>query len=417
MFERDNWQEIFATIKKNKLRTTLTMFGVFWGILMLVIMLGSGNGLRNGILRDFEGSATNSFYLWTQVTTKPYKGMKPGRQFNYNNSDSKVLDRMPDFEIVSPQIQLGRHNGQSNVMRGLKTGLFEVMGQYPNIAKIENVPVKTGRFLNELDIREKRKVCVIGLRVAEMLFKPGEEIVGQYIRISGVFFKVIGVSSPVGSGQAFRESANRVRIPFSTFQQAFNCGDLVGWYAVLSRKGLSAAVTEQTAISVLKERHKVSPDDQQAIGHWNTATEYNKITGLFNGIELLVWIVGTGTLFAGVIGVSNIMLIVVKERTKEIGVKRALGATPLKVIFQIILEALFLTSIAGFMGLSVGMGIISLLNKAIPVEESSMFVHPSVDITVVLNALAILIGSGAIAGFIPARKAVSILPVEALRTE
>ncbi len=417
MFERDNWQEIFATIKKNKLRTTLTMFGVFWGILMLVIMLGSGNGLRNGILRDFEGSATNSFYLWTQVTTKPYKGMKPGRQFNYNNSDSKVLARMPDFEIVSPQIQLGRHNGQSNVMRGLKTGLFEVMGQYPNIAKIENVPVKMGRFLNELDVREKRKVCVIGLRVAETLFKPGEEIIGQYVRINGVFFKVIGVSNPVGSGQAFRESANRVRIPFSTFQQAFNCGDLVGWYAVLSHKDLSAAVTEQTAINVLKERHKVSPDDQQAIGHWNTATEYGKITGLFNGIELLVWIVGTGTLFAGVIGVSNIMLIVVKERTKEIGVKRALGATPLKVVFQIILEALFLTSIAGFMGLSVGMGIISLLNKAIPVEENSMFVHPSVDIMVVLNALGILIGSGAIAGFIPARKAVSILPVEALRTE
>lgn len=417
MFERDNWQEIFATIRKNKLRTTLTMFGVFWGILMLVIMLGAGNGLSNGILRQFEGTATNSFYLWTQITTKPYKGMKTGRHFNYNNNDTRVLLQKSDFEVVSPQNQLGAYNGVNNVVRGLKTGAYEILGQYPNVSQIENISMKSGRFINELDIREKRKVCIISLRVHQMLFAPGEDPIGQYIRINGVFFKVVGLTNPVGSGQAYRESSSRIRIPFTTFQQAFNFGDIVGWYAILSKKDLSAADAEQTAIDIVKDRHKVAPDDQQAIGHWNTATEYNKIMGLFNGIELLVWVVGIGTLLAGVIGVSNIMLIVVRERTREIGVKRALGATPFKVIFQIILEALFLTSVAGFLGMVTGLGIISLLDKMMPVEENSMFVHPSVNVMVVINALAILIASGALAGFIPARKAVAILPVEALRAE
>ncbi|MBS1635455.1 MAG: ABC transporter permease [Bacteroidetes bacterium] len=417
MFERDNWQEIFATIKKNKLRTTLTMFGVFWGILMLVIMLGSGNGLRHGILRQFEGSATNSFYLWTQVTTKAYKGMKPGRHFNYNNTDTKILERDPDFMVVSAQNQLGDYNGQNNVVHGLKTGAFAVLGQYPNLARIENIAISKGRYINELDIREKRKVCVVSSRVLEALFTPDENPIGQYIRINGVFFKIIGTTTPVGSGQAYRESANKIRIPFTTFQQAFNYGDIVGWFAVLARPDLPGEKVEQKAIDMMKERHKISPEDMQAVGHWNMATEYDKITGLFNGIELLVWFVGIGTLMAGVIGVSNIMLIVVKERTREIGVKRALGATPFKVISQIILEALFLTSMAGLAGLGLGVSAIHLLNEAIPVTDDSMFVNPTVNITVVVYALMVLVLSGALAGFIPARKAVAINPVEALRAE
>lgn len=417
MFERDNWQEIFATIKKNKLRTALTMFGVLWGIFMLVIMLGSGSGLRHGVLREFDGAATNSFFVWAQITTKPYKGMKTGRRYNFNNTDTKILQQNPEFEVVSPQNQLNGHDNANNVVRGLKVGAFEVLGQMPNLQKIENIKIQSGRFINDLDIKEKRKVCVIGSRARELLFKPDENPIGQYVKIEGVFFKVIGVTLPVGSGQAYKESANRVRIPFSTFQQAFNYGDIVGWFAILTHPDQSAADAETLAMDILKERHKISPDDQQGIGHWNMATEFGKIKGLFDGIEILVWIVGIGTLFAGVIGVSNIMLIVVKERTKEIGVKRALGATPLNIISQIILESLFLTSIAGFLGMGLGMGVIGLLNKFIPVEENSMFVHPTVEVYVVLNALMILIASGVLAGFIPARKAVAILPVEALRTE
>jgi putative ABC transport system permease protein len=416
IFERDNWQEIFATIRKNKLRTFLTMLGVFWGIFMLVIMLGSGNGLRNGILNEFAGTATNSFFIWTQQTTKAYKGMKPGRNFNFNLADVEAIKQMPDLDVVSPLNQLGGYEGANNVVRGLKTAPCEIQASFPNSTEIAQVRISKGRFINDLDIKEKRKICVIGPRVAQMLFKKGENVIGDYIRVNGVYFKVVGLTIPAAGGDEGRQQSQRVNIPFSTFQNAFNMGDVVGWFAIKSKDDVPAEESEEKVLSVLRERHKIAPDDQKAIGHWNMAVEYNKLNGLFIGIEVLIWIVGIGTLLAGVIGISNIMLIVVKERTKEIGVKRALGAVPLQIVGQILIEAVFLTAISGYFGLVTAIGLLELLNSMIG-ESGEMFTNPTVDLSVALKALTVLIVSGAIAGLIPARKAVSIKPVEALRAE
>jgi putative ABC transport system permease protein len=417
MFDKDNWQEIFATISKNKLRTALTMLGVLWGIFMLVVMLGCGNGLRNGVTSGFNGTATNSFFCWTWQTTKAYKGMKPGRSFNFDNSDTEALKQLKELRIICPLNRLGGHDGANNVIRGLKTAAAQIDGNYPSAQEIQKVNIIKGRFINENDIKENRKVCVAGQRVIELLFKKGENPMGQYIQINGVYFKIVGLSVPNSGGQDGREQAQTINIPFTTFQRAFNYGDIVGWYAINAQPGIPAEVAEERALAVLKERHKVAPEDLRAIGHWNMGVEFGKMSGLFTGIEILIWIVGGGTLFAGVIGISNIMLIVVKERTKEIGVKRALGATPFQVVFQIMLESLFLTAIAGYMGLCIGIGVLELLNSSMGQEEGSMFQNPAVDLSIALRALGILVFCGTIAGAIPARKAVSILPVEALRAE
>ena len=416
IFERDNWQEIFATIRKNKLRTFLTMLGVFWGIFMLVIMLGAGNGLRNGVLKEFAGTATNSFYIWAQRTSKSYKGMQPNRSFNYTTVDAERLKLLPELEVVSPINQLGGHEGTNNVIRGLKTAACEIQACYPNIAKISNIKIKYGRFVNEMDINEKRKVCVIGPRVVEMLYKKDEKVIGTYIRVNGVYFMVVGVTVVTQGGNDGREQAQRINIPYSTFQNAFNYGNVVGWFAIKAKDNVSAEEAEKHVMSILKERHKIAPNDLKAIGHVNLAVEYKKLNGLFIGIEVLVWIVGIGTLLAGVIGISNIMLIVVKERTKEIGVKRALGAVPAQIIGQIVLEAIFLTSISGYFGLVIGIGLLEALDSAIG-NSGEMFTNPTVDLSVAIKALSILILSGAFAGLIPASKAVAIKPVEALRTE
>ncbi len=416
VFERDNWQEIYATVRKNKLRTFLTMLGVFWGIFMLVIMLGSGNGLRNGILQGFAGTATNSFFMWTEQTTKAYKGMKPGRQFYFNLADVEALKQLPELDVVCPMNQLGGYEGANNVVRGLKTAACEIQANYPVVSKINEVKIEKGRFINDLDIKEKRKICVIGPRVAEMLFKKGEEVIGGYIRINGVYFKVVGLTKIAASGGEGRQQAQRITVPFSTFQNAFNYGDIVGWFAIKSRDDVPAEISEEKVLALMKERHKIAPEDLKAIGHWNMAVEYNKLNGLFFGIKMLVWIVGLGTLLAGVIGISNIMLIVVKERTKEIGVKRALGAVPSQIIGQIMLESVFLTAISGYFGLVLGIGLLELLDSLIG-DSAEMFLNPTVDLNVALKALTVLIISGAIAGLIPANKAVAIKPVEALRSE
>ena len=416
IFERDNWQEIMAGIRKNKLRTFLTMLGVFWGIFMLVIMLGSGNGLRNGVLKDFSGSATNSFFCWAQQTSKAYEGLKPGRRFNFNLADVKALEQIKELDVVSPMNELGGYDGVNNVVRGLKTAVCKIQANLPNLAKIKEFKISKGRFINDLDEREKRKVCLIGPRVAELLFKKGETVIGQFIRVNGVYFKVIGLTKVASDGDEGRDDAILINIPFSTFQNAFNMGDVVGWFAIKSRDDISAEISEKRVMDILKQRHKISPLDEKAIGHWNMEVEFKKLEGLFLGIEILVWIVGIGTLLAGVIGISNIMLIIVKERTKEIGVKRALGAVPMQIIGQIMLEAVFLTSLAGYAGLLVGVLSLELLNSAIG-ESGEMFSNPTIDFKVALSALLILILSGALAGLIPARKAVAIKPVEALRSE
>ena len=416
MFDLDKWQEIMSTLKKNPLRTFLTAFGVFWGILMLVIMLGSGKGLQNGAMSDFQGTSTNSFFVWAQRTSKPYLGMQPGRSFNYNNDDAVALKSIPELAVVSPRNQLGGYETVNNVVRGLKTGAFDIMGDYPQYNLIEPRNIVSGRFINEVDITEKRKVAVIGSKVRDILFEKNEDPISKYISVNGIYFKVIGVYVPNSSGEHGGEDSKIIHVPFSTFQHVFNYGDVVGFFAITSRHDVPASEAEEKVIALLKTRHKIAPEDQFAIGHWNVEKQFIKMQGLFSGINILVWVVGIGTLFAGVIGVSNIMLIVVKERTREIGIRRALGAPPASIVAQIILESVFLTSFAGYLGLVAGVGLLELVSSALG-DSGGMFRYPEVDFGVAVKALIILVVAGAFAGLIPAKRAVSVNTVEALRAE
>src|ERR1043165_3309658 len=417
IFDLDNWQEIWAAMRKNKLRTTLTAFGVCWGIFMLVIMLGSGAGLRNGVLQEFSGTATNSFFMWTQVTSKPYKGLQPNRHYDFTVEDAEALrQNVGELQLVCTMNQLGGYSSENNVVRGLKTAAFNVYGIEPEIRRIQQFNLTKGRFINDMDIRDRRKVAVIGDKVVAKLFAPDENPIGEYVKINGVNFMVMGTIRGTGQGEQGREQAGSIYLPFTSFGQAFNMGNRVGWFSVMSAGNVPAAVAEDKAMALLKERHKIAPDDKRAIGHWTMGNEFNKLNGLFTGIEMLVWFVGIGTLLASIIGVSNIMLIVVKERTREIGVRRAIGATPVAIVSQLIMESVVLTSFAGYFGLVVGVGLLHLVDTNMP-PDAGMFLHPGVDLAVAMKALAILIFSGALAGFIPAQRALEISPVEALRTE
>jgi putative ABC transport system permease protein len=420
MFDLDRWQEIYHVLRKNKLRTFLTAFGVFWGIFMLVIMMGSGTGLQNGVTQNFGDMATNSVFIWAQQTSISYKGFPRGRRFEYENSDIQALhDAIPEIKYLAPRTNVGGYNGSSNVVRKLKAGQFQLFGDYPVYNLIDPVNMVQGRFLNDLDLRDKRKVAVIGQRVVEILFEKNENPLNQYIQINGVYFMVIGVFKSKRNGEEASNDNQRIHMPFSTLQQTFNYGNTVGFFNITAKDDIPVDVVEKKAMDVLKKRHSVAPSDDDAIGHFNLRHEYDKMEGLFFGIRLLIWIVGTGTLLAGVIGVSNIMLVVVKERTKEIGIQRALGAKPLNIISQIITESVVLTTFAGYFGLVIGVGILELINYLLTSTgaNTQMFVHPGVNFRMAITALIILVISGAIAGFIPARKAVSIKPIDALRYE
>ena len=421
IIDTDKWQEIFYALKKNKLRTFFTAFGVFWGIFMLIIMLGSGKGLSNGISEGMGDLATNSMFMWTQQTTVPYKGFPRGRRYNFNNDDTQALiDNIPQIEYIAPRLQVfsAGENG-NNVVRGERTAAFTIQGDYPEYNLIDPVNLHQGRFINDLDIKDKRKNVVIGTRVFEEMFEVDEDPIGEYIRIQGVYFKVVGVfSSKKNNRQAERENS-QIFMPFTTMQQTYNFGNIVGWYSITAEEGHSATQLLDKAKEIVKERHSIAPTDERAVGSFNLEEEYRKMTTLFTGIDGLIWIVGIGTLLAGIIGVSNIMLIVVKERTKEIGIQRALGATPLSIKSQIVIESVFLTTIAGYIGLVLGVGVLELINNLLIQSNASteMFNNPEVDFNKAISALVILVISGAVAGLIPAQRAVQIKPIDALRDE
>ncbi len=421
MFSRDNWQEIFATLKKNKLRTFLTAFGVFWGIFMLIIMLGSGSGLEHGVSSGMGNFATNSFFIWPQRTSIPYKGFPRGRYFNFKNDDIEALKaNIPEIKYIAPKISgWSAGDGTNNTVRKDKTGAFSIKGEFPDWSKVDPMEIE-GRFLNPFDLRDRRKVAVIGSRVKEVLFDPDEDAVGQSIRIQGIYFTVIGVFKPLNTQINFGgEKEQTIYIPLSTLQKTYNYGDIVGWFSITVNDDESAAAIEEKTLKFLASRHSVSPDDKEAFGHFNLAENFEQMTGLFKGIAGLIWIVGIGTLMAGVIGISNIMLVIVKERTREIGIKRALGATPMQIMVQIITESVFLTTLAGYIGLVAGVALVEGINSAMIKfqVQAGMFERPEVDFSTAITALLILIMSGALAGIIPAKRAVSIKPVDALRTE
>lgn len=420
MFDLDRWREIFSTLKKNKTRTFFTAFGVFWGIFMLVIMLGSGAGLHNSVKQGFGDMATNSVFMWTQRTTMPYKGFDRGRFFNFRNADVQALrDNIPEIDLIAPRIQGWGGSGSNNVVRGLRTASFNIQGDYPEINEIDPRRITAGRFINNLDIKYKRKVVVIGLRVVQEMFDPGEDPIGQYLQIQGVYFKVVGTFMSKRNNQQADHENQVIFMPFTTLQKTYNYGDIIGWFSLTSKDDVPASVVEEKAKELLKQRHNIHPEDQRAVGSFNLEQEFQQMQGLFTGINVLIWIVGIGTLFAGVVGVSNIMLIVVKERTREIGIMRSIGATPWNVMSQIVIEAVFLTTFAGYVGLVIGVGIVELVNYLMVSSgvNSEMFVNPEVNFNVAMSALAILVFAGAIAGMIPARRAVSIKPIDALRNE
>jgi putative ABC transport system permease protein len=422
MFDKDRWQEIISALKSNRLRTFLTAFGVFWGIFMLMIMLGSGKGLENSVFEDMGDFATNSAFIWAQRTSMPYEGYPRGRNYNFTNEDMQALrDNVSEIDILAPRLQgWGAGDGQNNVTRGLKTGAFTIQGDYPEINRIDPNKMLKGRFINDKDIEESRKVCVIGTRVQEVLFAKDENPIGQYIRVKGVYFQVVGIFEPLTKAMNFGgEKEQTIFLPFTALQKAYNFGDEVHYFSVTAKENIPVSVVDKKCRDLIRERHHIHPEDAQAVGGFNLEEEFIKMRGLFNGIAGLMWVVGIGTLLAGVIGVSNIMLIIVKERTKEIGIQRALGATPIKIISQIILESVFLTSIAGYIGLVIGVALIELVNFALENSgaETEMFRHPGVDFNIAISALTILIISGIFAGMIPAKRAISIKPIDALRDE
>lgn len=421
MFSKDNWDEILQALTANVFRTILTAFGVFWGIFILVILLAAGNGLENGVKKGFDGIATNTMFMWSQTTSKAYKGLPKTRRYDFRNSDVAALRQaVPNLLYVSPRNQLGDFNGTNNVVRGTKTSAFTIYGDYPELIKQQPMDIIKGRFVNHQDIEGRRKVCVIGKGVISELYGKAEEPVGTYIKINGINFMVVGVYSSKQQGGNAEQEQKNIFIPFTTFQQAFNYGDKVGWMAITATDDASITELKPKILETIKALHSVNPADERAVGNFDLYEQFNKVQSLFNILKVIAYFVGTLVLISGVIGISNIMLIVVKERTKEIGIRRALGATPGAIRAQILSESIFLTIISGMLGIAVATGIIAVLNMALdsmPPNSNTMFANPSVDLRVVFVALLILVGSGLLAGFIPAQTAINVKPVDALRTE
>lgn len=422
MFDLDRWKEIGHALSKNKVRSLLTAFGVFWGIFMLIVMAGAGNGLTNGLVEGVAKFATNSALVWTNRTGEPYKGYKRGRYWNMDSEDIEIIrNRVPEVEILTPKNFGSDDNSGPNTIRGIRNGSFNIKGDYPDYVKIDPVSIVYGRWINEMDMREKRKVCVIGNKVYETMFDNGENPLGESLKISGVYYQVVGVIKPETRININGRTEESVSIPFTTMQQTYNMGNEVHVLAFTAKPGVPVSVVEEKVKAIIRQRHAISPTDVQAISGVNIEKQFLQMKGLFIGINILTWIVGIGTLMAGVIGVSNIMLVIVKERTREIGVQRALGARPVTIITQVMLESVALTTVAGYIGLSLGVGLLELVNRILESqsrnEDEIFFRHPEVSMSVALAALAVLIVAGLFAGSIPAKRALQIKPIEALREE
>ncbi|HSR59721.1 MAG TPA: ABC transporter permease [Robiginitalea sp.] len=419
MFNKDRWKEILEVLTGNWFRTVLTAFGVFWGILILIILLAAGRGLENGIMADFGDIATNTMFIWTRRTTKAHQGLPKDRSFHFKLEDVPMLrQRFPELRFVSARNQLSGFRGGSNVIRGIKTGAYNIYGDYPEIINQDPMGITAGRFVNHNDIREKRKIAVIGEGVVSELYEPGEEVLGTYIKIQGVNFMVVGTYKKKANDGDGEEGQKQIFVPFTTFSQAFNQADNVGWMAITAKDGTSITSLKEAIVGALKEKHKVHPEDTRAIGYFDLYEQFNRVESLFGAMRFIAYFVGILVLLSGIIGVSNIMLIVVKERTKEIGIRRALGEQPWSIRMQVLMESLVLTILSGMAGIAIGalfiFGVNSLLDANGPVD---MFANPSVSLGVVMAALAILTASGLLAGFIPAQSAIRVKPIDALRNE
>lgn len=407
--------EIVAVLRRNPLRTFLTAFGVFWGLLMLILLLGFGEGLESVAIKNFARSATNSVFMWGGRTSMPYQGYPPGRRVSFRNGDLPAVAEVAGVERVAGRVQLGGWRSGNTVAAGSETGSYNVMGDAPDYFEITPVISESGRVINPLDMAEQRKVAVIGTTVQTELFL-GKDPIGRALKIQGVYFTVVGViRSARGDERGDRENST-IHIPLTTFQKAFHMEDRIGWITLMAAPDVPATVMERRVRRTLSERHGVHPDDENAIGGWNAQEDMERIQALFGGIRWFVWFVGVATLLSGVVGVSNIMLVVVRERTREIGLRRALGATRRSIVVQIVAEAVVLTALAGWIGLATGVVLVEGVGLWLG-PDHELVGTPEIDPIVAVAALGVLMVAGVFSGLLPARRAAMIHPVDALRTE
>ena len=418
LFDKDTWQEIFGSIQKNKIRTIITMIGVLWGIFIYIALSGSSKGLDNGFERQFQSIASNSIFVWAQSTSLPYAGYKSERNITLKIQDADVLKKqVKNIKFIAPRIVAGVFGSAGgSIVRGTKTGTYSVYGEYPEYIKIATSKIYDGgRFINQSDIEDDRKVCVIGERTQLELFEEDEDPIGKFISINKINFRVVGVHKFVQGG-GFGDDGD-IYIPFTTFKKIFNTGDNVGFFMIAADEDADGVKVEKDIKATLKQIHKIDPNDERAIGGFNLGEIFRKTMNFANGLTFLSLVVGIATILAGIIGIGNILLISVKERTKEIGIRRALGATPAEVRSQIILESVFLTILAGVIGIILGALVLYGINAATIDQTDFPYTNPTVPIPYVLGALGLMVLLGTLIGIIPAQRAVSIKPIDALREE
>lgn len=417
LLDRDTWIEIFQSIRKNKLRTFLTMIGVFIGIYIYIGLSGAAKGLDNGFEREFKSVARNSMFVWAQTTSVPYSGFKTGRQIQLKLPDAEVLKKqVPEIMALAPRNVRGIFGSNPGLItRGLKSGNYSVFGDFPDFTKIATKRIYDGgRFINDDDIEQERKICVIGERTQRELFDEDEEPIGGYIVIDGVSFQVVGVHKFAGGGPFDNDSD--IFIPFTTYRKLYNTGENVSWFTIAAYDDADVVKVEEDIKATLRRIHRVAPKDERAIGSFNLGEAFNRIFGFSAGLTFLSLIVGVATILAGVIGIGNILLISVKERTKELGVRRAMGATPSEVRNQIIIESLVLTMLAGIIGIILGAATLKLIDSLTQGGDFP-YTNPTVPIPFVIGSLLLMVVLGILIGLIPAQRAVSIRPIDALREE
>jgi putative ABC transport system permease protein len=410
----DGLQEILFTLRQNKLRTVLTAFGVFWGIFMLVLLLGAGRGMQNGIYEDFGSDVLDFVIVWTGDTSLAYHGMGPGRRIQLHEADIDALEQqVPGIRLISAE----RFVENGNITFERKNSNGQILGVPDEYFRVkEDVPFNFGRRINPLDLDESRKVVVIGTAVADRLFDKGVDPIGKDVRVKDVVMKVAGVFYDKGGrGQ----NSERVLMPLTTMQRIYGGGDITDNIWVRPEAGVDGFELEKKVLAVLKRRHNVAPDDNRGIASFNMAEPMKRVSGLFIGIDVFIWFVGLGTLTAGIVGISNIMIITVKERTKEIGIRKALGATPFHIVSTLLLESTLVTGIAGYLGLVIGVGLLELVAFGLRSTGAKLpyFVNPGVDFKLAITALALLVGVGVLAGLMPALRAARITPTEAMKSE
>ncbi len=419
LVDRDTWIEIFQSIRKNRLRTFLTMIGVFIGIYIYIGLSGASKGLDNGFEKEFESVARNSMFIWAQTTSLPYSGFKTGRQIQLKLPDAEVLRKqIPEIMAIAPRNVRGIFGSSPGLItRGLKSGNYSVFGDFPDFTKIATKRIYDGgRFINDDDIEQERKVCVIGERTQRELFDEEEDPLGGYINIDGISFQVVGVHKFAGGGPFDNDSD--IFIPFSTYRKLYNTGQDVSWFTIAAYDDADVVKVEEDIKATLRRIHRIDPRDERAIGSFNLGEAFNRIFGFSAGLTFLSLIVGVATILAGVIGIGNILLISVKERTKELGVRRAMGATPGEIRNQIIIESLVLTMLAGIIGIIAGAATLALIGFWVEQAGGDFpYTNPTVPIPYVVGSLFLMVILGILIGLIPAQRAVSIRPIDALREE